>query len=65
MVGIVVHLLVIDERFGLESLVSRNGDDFSGASEGGGDTIPCNWKEIYRGYKLSATCVQHSKCICT
>ena len=36
MVGIVVHLLVLDERFGLESLVSRNGDDFSGASEGGG-----------------------------
>ena len=28
--------------------------------EGGGNTIPCNWKEIYRGYKLSATCVQHS-----
>ena len=26
----------------------------------GGNTIPCNWKEIYRGYKLSATCVQHS-----
>ena len=21
---------------------------------------PCNWKEIYRGYRLSATCVQHS-----
>ena len=28
----------------------------------GGETIPCNWKE---GYKLSATCVQHSKCTCT
>ena len=26
----------------------------------GGNTIPCNWKEIYREYKLSATCVQHS-----
>ena len=24
---------------------------------GGGDTIPCNWKEMYRGYKLSATCI--------
>ena len=24
----------------------------------GGDTIPCNWKEIYRGYKLSATCMR-------
>ena len=32
---------------------------------GGGNTIPCNWKEIYRGYKLSDTCVQHSKCTCT
>ena len=29
---------------------------------GGGNTIPSNWKEIYRGYKLSATCIQHSKC---
>ena len=32
---------------------------------GGGNTIPCNWKEIYRGYELSATCIQHSKCTCT
>ena len=29
------------------------------------NTIPCNWKEINRGYKLLATCVQHSKCTCT
>ena len=33
-----------------------------GGGGGEGNTIPCNWKEIYRGYKLSATCVQHSKC---
>ena len=28
---------------------------------GRGNSIPCNWKEIYRGYKLSATCIQHYK----
>ena len=36
-----------------------------GTRLGKGDTIPCNWKEIYSRYGLSATCIQHSKCIST